>query len=71
MRRCCECGAYLDAGENCDCGCDQSLEVPRVRGAKNRRRKRAINLRDEVNMPGVNYTTDQYINDCWQRWYEC
>lgn len=70
MRRCCECGAYLDAGERCDCGSDQSLEIPRVRGVKHRRRK-AVKMHDEASMTGVNYTTEQYINDCWQRWYEC
>ena len=27
-RRCCLCGAYLDSGERCDCGCSQTDEVP-------------------------------------------
>lgn len=63
-RRCCLCGAYLDSGERCDCGCSQTDEVPRG----NRKPVRRV---DEASRTGEDWRWEKYINDQYQRWYEC
>lgn len=63
-RRCCLCGAYLDSRERCDCGGDQTNEVPR--GCR-----KPVRRVDEASRTGEDWRWEKYINEQYQRWYEC
>lgn len=63
-RRCCLCGAYLDSGERCDCERIQPDEVPR--GCR-----KPVRRVDEASRTGEDWRWEKYINEQYQRWYEC